>query len=86
MQRVPHALGSPHGVRVRVRVRRVLATAVATALLGLSGVALAAPAQAEVDAHLLGGVADAVMNGGITAQVLRTDLVHHLPNPLQGII
>ncbi|MFI0742557.1 hypothetical protein ACH4PU_31440 [Streptomyces sp. NPDC021100] len=84
MQRVPHvlrALGSPHGVRVR----RMLTTAAATALLGLSGVALAAPAQAEVDAHLLGGVADAVMNGGIAAQVLRTDLVR-LPNPLQGIV
>ncbi|MER5780580.1 hypothetical protein ABT104_02455 [Streptomyces mobaraensis] len=84
MQRVPHvlrALGGPRGVRVR----RVLTTAAATALLGLSGVALAAPAQAEADVHLLGGVADAVMNGTLTAQVLRTDLVHVI-NPLQGII
>ncbi|MGI5339255.1 hypothetical protein ACQEVS_18635 [Streptomyces sp. CA-181903] len=75
------ALGGPRGVRVR----RTLTTAAATALLGLGGVALATPAQAEADVHLLGGVADAVVNRTIGAQLLRTELVR-TDDPLRGII
>ncbi|MGK5640782.1 hypothetical protein ACSNOK_21080 [Streptomyces sp. URMC 126] len=66
-------------------VHRLLATAAATTLLGLSGAALAAPAQAEVDSNLLGGVARVGMNGTVTAQILQVDLVR-LDNPLRGIV
>ncbi|WP_171166552.1 hypothetical protein [Streptomyces sp. I05A-00742] len=67
------------------RVHRVLVTAAATVLLGVGGVALAAPAQAEADVNLLGGVATVGMNGVVEVRVLGATLVN-LNNPLNGVV
>ncbi|MFI9721480.1 hypothetical protein ACIHFE_17810 [Streptomyces sp. NPDC052396] len=66
-------------------VRRFLTTVAATALLCLGGAALAAPAEADVDANVLGGTVTALADGVITAGALGTQLVT-LPNVADGIV
>ncbi|KJY41181.1 hypothetical protein VR41_13725 [Streptomyces sp. NRRL B-1568] len=64
------------------RAHRILLTAVATALLGLIS---AAPAQADVNANVLGGTATALMDGVVDAHALGAQLLN-IPNPLEGVI
>ncbi|MFI1970220.1 hypothetical protein BLA24_12970 [Streptomyces cinnamoneus] len=66
-------------------LRRVLTTLAATALLCVGSAALAAPAQAEVNANLLGGILYATSNGLTHVGSGGSDLVA-LPNLLSPIV
>ncbi|GAA3052102.1 hypothetical protein FHS39_003375 [Streptomyces olivoverticillatus] len=66
-------------------MKRILVTAVATALLALTSAALATPAQADVDANVLGGTVTALADGVVGAGAFGTQLLE-LPNPLEGIV
>ncbi|MEV4506165.1 hypothetical protein [Streptomyces klenkii] len=67
------------------RLRSALATAAATALLTVCGVALASPAHAEGDVSLLGGVATVEADGTIGVTLVGIHLLT-LPNLLEGIV
>lgn len=66
-------------------LRRALTTAAATLLLGLGSAALATPAHADVDAHVLGDTVTALADGVLSADLLGTHLVQ-LPNPVEGVV
>ncbi|MFF7689733.1 hypothetical protein ACFZB6_26765 [Streptomyces syringium] len=61
--------------------RRILTALATTALLVVGSAALAAPAQADIHAHLLGDLLDADSNGEIDVALAGTTVLS-LPNVL----
>ncbi len=66
-------------------VKRAATTFAASLLLTIGAAALAAPAHAEVDANVLGGLVTAVADGVVTGNVIGAALPT-LPNPLSPIV
>ncbi|MFC5143359.1 hypothetical protein [Streptomyces aureoversilis] len=70
---------------MKATVRRVLTAFAATALITAGSAALAAPAHAEINSSVLGGVAGVNSNGTLAVSLLGQDVLV-LPNLAAPIV
>ncbi|GGY02508.1 hypothetical protein GCM10010324_56860 [Streptomyces hiroshimensis] len=73
------------GESMKTTLRRVLTAFAATALLTAGSAALAAPAHAEIDSSVLGGVVGVKANGTLAVSLQGQDVLV-LPNLLSPIV